>query len=542
MSTTAVNQTGSSQPRSLARDMSSISRFTLISRILGLVRDQAFAALVGASQGIYSDAFLTAFRIPNLLRDLFAEGALSAAFVPVYARTLTQEGRAEAHRLANRMMTLLTVVLGAMCLLGVLAAPIIVRALAPGFSDTPGKTDLTAHLTRITMPFLPMVSLAAVAMGMLNAEERYRMPAFSPAMFNLVALIVAAFLWWRGFPPRQVVVGWSIGTLAGGLGQFAVQWPELHRTGWRWGFDWAPGDSRVREVLGLMTPAAIGLAAVQINIFIGVGIASHEQGAQAWLLQAFRILYLPIGLFGVALGTITATGAAIRAAAGDLEGLREAVRRALRLLVFLTVPATLGLMVLAEPIVRLLFQRGRYRPEDTSATAAALVLYSLGLVAYTAVKVLAPAFYGLGTARVPMAGSVAAVCSSVAVMISLHGWIGYGAVALGTSAGAFVNVGLLVVMFQRRVGGLRRQGLMRSSLRVALATLPMALVTYGLAALIERSWGTGGLAVRALAGLLPVAAGVAAYFGAALWLDIPEAGVLVGLARRAFPVRKTSEL
>jgi putative peptidoglycan lipid II flippase len=528
---TQVKEEGDRERRALARNVGRISRFTALSRVLGLMRDQLFAALVGAGVGIHADAFVAAFRIPNLLRDLFAEGALSAAFIPTYARVSRQQGRIEAERLAGRLLTLLLVVVGVIVLAGWIAAPLIVSLLAPGFAEQPGKTGLTIALTRLMMPFLLLISLAALAMGILNAEERYDAPALAPALFNVVALLVGLVLWLRGFDSRTVVFGWAGGVLLGGLAQLMVQFPDLRRMRWRLRLEWAPRDQHIREILWLMAPATIGLAAVQINIFLGSNLASHQQGAQAWLQNAFRILYLPIGLIGVAIGTVTTTGAARHVAAGDFDALRQAIRRSLRMAVFFTIPATAGLIVLARPIVRLLFERGRYGPDDTEGTSIALGLYALGLVAYTLVKVLAPAFYSLGTARVPLMGSVASVATSVVIMMSLHPVAGFGAVALGTSMGAFVNVGLLVWQLERRLGGLRGHGLARSTVGMGMAACLMAGVCWVVADLIEQSLGTRGIVAQLGVGVVPVVAGVLAYFLAAQLLRIGESAALLSLLR-----------
>src|SRR5712691_8334764 len=418
-----------------------VSALTLLSRVLGLVREQVFAALLGA--GFYADAFNTAFRIPNLLRDLFAEGALSAAFVPTYTRALHEGGAARAHQLASRLLTLLAVVLGAVVALGLVFARPLVHAIAPGFEAVPGKTETTVVLTRVMLPLLPLVSFAAVTMGMLNAQERFAMPALSPAMFNLVTIGWGVVLWRMGFEPARVAIGWAVGTLLGGAAQLLVQVPPLWREGWRFRPEWAPRDPGLRAIARLMAPATVGLAAVQVNIFVGQIFASHERSAVSWLQYAFRILYLPIGVFGVAVGTIATTGLARRAAAGDMDGLRDTLGRAVSLVSFLAVPASVGLMVLAVPIVRLLFERGRFHATDTRGTAAALALYSIGLVAYTGVKVLAPAFYALGTPRVPLVASAAAVATNVAVIVTLHPSLGHRAIALGQAVGMLLSVTVL---------------------------------------------------------------------------------------------------
>jgi putative peptidoglycan lipid II flippase len=515
---------------SLLRAAGLVSALTLLSRVLGLVREQVFAALLGA--GLAADAFQIGFRIPNLLRDLFAEGALSAAFVPTYARVLAQGGREAAQRLATRLLSLLGAVLGLVVILGTAVAGGVVALLAPGFEQVAGKVELTVLLTRVMFPFLPLVSFAAVAMGMLNAEERYGIPAFAPAMFNVIAIGCGLTLWGMGLPPEQVALGWAVGTLAGGAAQFLVQVPALRRRGWRFAFDWAPADPLLGEIGRLMAPATLGLAAVQVNIFVNSYFASHEPGAVSWLNYAFRILYLPIGLFGVAVGTIATTGLARRAAQGDLDGLRETLRHALRLLAFLTIPATVGLLVLARPIVALLYERGRFTAFDTRQTATALLIYGAGLAAYTGVKVLAPAFYALGSPRAPLLASLAAVATNLLVNAALHERFGFRSVALGTSLGALVNAAVLAGSFERRLGGLRGHGLGRGLLAMCAAAAAMGLLSWAAAHGLEAAASAHGLLRQAVVALLPTLLGVVAYLAVARALGIPEAAELLGLLRR----------
>ncbi len=435
------------------------------------------------------------------------------------------------------MLTLLAVVLGVLVVLGIVFAWPIVSLLAPGFDDQPGKAELTILLTRVMMVFLPLVSFAAVAMGMLNAEERFGIPALSPALFNIVSILWAVGLWGLGLPIHQVVVGWAIGTLLGGVAQFVVQVPSLRRLGWRFRPEWAPRDPGLVRMARLMAPATVGLAAVQVNIFVSSRFASHAPGAVSWLDYAFRLLYLPIGLFGVALGTIATAGLARRAAEGDMEGLRNTLRQSLSMLAYLTVPATVGIMVLGVPVVRLLYERGRFTPADTQATAAALFLYSFGLVGYTGVKVLAPAFYALGKPRVPLLASVAAVATNLAVIFALDRGLGFRAIALGTALGSLVNSGLLVALFEKRVGGLFGQGLFRPVARMLLAASAMGAVAWLVAAGLESRWGTRGLPAQLVTGLVPVAAGVVSYALLTRALRVSEAEVLWRMVRERL-VRK----
>ncbi len=511
---------------SLARSATLVSGLTLLSRVLGLVREQVFAALLGA--GLYADAFLIGFRIPNLLRDLFAEGALSAAFVPTYAKALEREGRQAAHRLASRLLTVLMVVIAVVVLAGTLGAGALVRTLASGFEQVPGKVEVATLLTRVMFPFLALVSASVVAMGMLNAQERFGPPAFAPAMFNVVAIACGVLLWLAGFDGLSVAVGWAIGTLLGGAAQLLVQLPSLWREGFRFRPEWAPRDPGVQEVGGLMLPATFGLAAVQINIVVNSHFASQDPGAVAWISYAFRILYLPIGIFGVALGTIAGAGLARRAAASDHAGMSVMLRQSLRMLAFLTIPASVGLTVLRVPVVRLIYERGAFGPDATRGTADALLFFAIGLIAYNGVKVLAPAFYALGTPRAPVLGSTLAVAVNLTAVLLLHPRLGFTAVTLAITLGATANMVLLLLLAEARLGGLFRLDLGWAVLRMALAAAVMGLGVFWAAAALEARLGTATLAARLWQGLLPVVLGVALYGAAAWLLRVEEVHELAG--------------
>jgi len=504
-----------------------ISLLTLVSRVLGLVREQVFAALLGA--GHYADAFNTAYRVPNLLRDLFAEGALSAAFVPTYARALHEGGPRRAHDLASRFLTLIGLPLAALVAIGFVLARPLVHALAPGFAAVPGKLDTTVALSRVMLPLLPLVSFAAVAMGMLNARERFAPPAVAPSMFNLVTIVWAAGLWVLGLPPAQLAVGWAVGAVLGGTAQLLVQVPAIWREGWRYRPEWAPADPGIRAIGTLMAPATVGLAAVQVNVFVSTNFASHEPGAVSWLQYAFRILYLPIGVFGVAVGTIATTGLARRAAAGDIDGLRDTLVRSLSLVAFLTLPATVGLVVLREPIVRLLFERGRFQASDTHHTAVALALYATGLVAYTGVKVIAPAFYALGSPRVPLLASASAVVVNLAVIALFHrGW-GYRAIALGTALGSIVNAMVLAGAFEARLGGLLARPARARLTRMTAASLLMAPAIWMASRGLDAGLGTHGLGAQLATGLGPIVVGLVVYALSSRLLGVEELQAMLSL-------------
>jgi putative peptidoglycan lipid II flippase len=506
----------------LIRTAGLISAATMLSRLLGLIREQLFAALLGAS--MFADAFIVAFRIPNLLRDLFAEGALSQAFVPTFKSSLKRGGTEAAYRLGNRVAGTMLAIIAILTIVAASASPEIVQSMAGDFAETPGKFDLTVLLTRIMLPFLAMVSLAAVAMGMLNAQDRYATPALAPATFNLVCIAIGLGLWIFGLGGRMVAIGWAVGTLLGGVAQLGIQMPALWRQGWRprLGLDLMLRDPDVRKVAGLMVPAIAGLAAVQVNVFVNTIFATQEAGAAAWLNYAFRFLQLPIGVFGVAIATVSTTRYADAAADGNRARMAEQLSEGLRLVAFLTVPATVGLVVLGEPIIQLIYQHGRFGSEDTRATVAALDLYSLGLVAYAAVKVVAPSFYAVGLSRLPMIASIGAVAGNLAMNLVLHPVYGYKVLALGTALAATLNFVILFVSFHRRIARVARRALAGHVLRVSTASAIMGAASWashaGLAAFLDPR----NVPARFALALVPVLVGVAVYAAGARALHIPE--------------------
>jgi len=505
-----------------------LSAATMTSRVLGLVREQLFAFLVGANR--WSDAFVVAFRIPNLLRDLFAEGALSSAFVPAFADAHRNAGRDAAYRLGNVVVAFVLLAVGFVTLLGVAFSGAVVGAIAPGVEER----ALASVLTRIMMPFLLLVSLSAVAMGMLNAQSRFTAPALAPALFNVGSIAVGLALWLLGWPPERAVVGWAIGTMVGGVLQLVVQLPALARLGYRARPRLSRGDlddPRLRRIGRLMATAVVGLSATQVNILVNTWFASHEVGANSWLLFAFRLMQLPLGVFGVAIATVAGAGVAQRAAAKDMDSVRATLGSAMRLVAFLNVPSAIGLAILARPIISMIFEHGRFGPADTLATAQALVFYALGLYAYSGVKVFAPAFYALDEARVPLLGSVLGMASNVALNVALYPVLGFRGVALGTSLAAAANFAVLAVAWQRRHGGLGG-GIAAQLGKVLLASVALAAAAYGSERTLERLLAPGGLGRQLVLGLVPVVAGALAYLAAARALRIAELGELSSVLRR----------
>lgn len=472
---------------SVARNAGVISLAVTASRVLGLVRDQVFAVLFGA--GLQYDAFLTAFRIPNLLRDLFAEGALSAAFVTTFTQVQQSKGAEEAFRLSNRVATALMLVLSAVCIIGWIFAPTIVYWLAPGFYDVPGKADLTIHLTRIMIPFLLLIALAAKAMGILNARNKFAIPAIAPVFFNLGSVIGGLFLGYTIGPALGLspIEGMAFGTLVGGFLQFAVQWPSLRRAGFRYRPMLSLTDPGVRQIMRLMGPAIIGTAAVQINVFVNTNFASGIidattgavlNGPVSWLSYAFRFMQFPIGVFGVAIATAALPPLSRSTTNPDYVEFRQTLAHSLALVFLLCIPSAIGLAVLGRPIVALVFEHGKFTSFDTLQTANALAAYSIGLTGYAAVKVLSPAFYALNDARTPMLISLGSIAINFVMNSLLVGPFGHVGLAFSTSTVALVNFLMLALLMRRRLGRLGGRQLALTVSRVSAASLAMAATAW----------------------------------------------------------------
>jgi putative peptidoglycan lipid II flippase len=448
----------------------------MCSRVLGLARDQLFAALFGVGG---MDAFLAAFRIPNLLRDLFAEGALSTAFVTTFTKTIARDGDGAAWRLANKVATLTLVVLGSISIVGMIFSSQIVAAMAPGFP--PVKAALTAELTTIMFPFIIMVSMAALVMGMLNAKSVFGMPAMASSFFNIGSIVGGAALGaWIDphFGPRALV-GLAVGTLIGGALQFAVQVPSLSRLGFRYHPDFHWRDPGVSAILRLMGPSVIAASTTQINVLINSIFASTlGEGAITWLAFAFRLMQLPLGLFGVALGTVTLPLLSRLVVAGHMAGFRSELARAMRLMFLLTIPSTIGLMVLAEPIMSVLYQHGKVDAYGAEQMAGALRFYAIGLAGYAALKVLVNAFYALDRRKTPMFVSFLAVALNL-----LFNWIftfqlhwGHLGLAFSTGCVATCNFLLLYVLMYRQLHGLELGRMLVLVAKTTLAGAALAAV------------------------------------------------------------------
>lgn len=547
---TSLNNTGSDlnagvpHTERLMRSAGVVSLAVFMSRITGLLRESIMARLFGA--GLVYDAFMLGFRIPNLTRDLFAEGALSSAFVPTFTEYLTTRDKKEASRLASLVASALIVIVGAVCAAGIVFAPVLVRLLAPGYAEVPGKFELAVRMTRIMFPFLLLVALAAQAMGVLNASNRFGVPAISSMFFNLGSIGFGILLGISFGPSLHLsrIEGMAIGVVLGGALQLGWQLPTLHGLGYRFrpSFHWSdPGLVKIRRLMG---PAILGSAAVQVNVMVNTNFASTISdpvsgfnGPVSWLSYAFRFMQLPLGLFGVAMASATLPSISRSAAMGNMDEFRRTLSSSLGMVFLLTLPSSVGLAVLGQPIIGAIYQSGHFSVYDTQRTALALSCYAIGLTGYAALKVLVPAFYALGDARTPMIVSLISILINYALadtMIRMAG-LGHAGLALSTSAVALFGFLVLFVILRGRLGGIHGRALAAQLGRVGIASLAMA----GAVAISSR-FVTAHLGVSQIARLADLAAsiplGLAVYYGFCRVLGVND----IDIAIRAFasPIKR----
>ncbi len=463
----------------LAKQVGKIGGLTFLSRIFGLIRDQIFAALIGA--GFFADAFIIAFRIPNLLRDLFAEGALSNAFVPTFTQTRIQESENQAWQVVRIVFAWILIVVGSLTLLMIFFAPQLVDLIAPGFGNVEGKKDLTVLLTQIMSPFLLFVSLASVLMGIHNSYSRYSLPALAPVFFNWVSIACGIIIWWLGFDARYAVIGWAVGTLLGGIAQFAIQLPPFLKAKLNiWpSFKGLTSNHHVKQIFLLMIPSVIALSGTQINILVNSILASMlEQGAPSWLNYAFRLMQLPIGVFGVAISVVALSQASQDVANNETAKFHSNVQSSVQLAYLLTIPCAVGLWVLAEPIIHLIYERGAFTHKDTLQTAQALMFYAIGLPFYASVKVKAPIFFTMKSSRVPMVASLVGVGFNIVFNLMMYKQMGHRGLALGTSLGVMLNSAILTFFYHRKTKTLYSMASATTRLKIIIASGAMGLVAH----------------------------------------------------------------
>ena len=504
-----------SEHRHLLKSASLISAFTILSRIFGYIRDSRIAFLLGA--GTAADAFTTAYRIPNLLRRLVGEGAVSAAFIPVFSRYIAENKEDDAWEFANTMLTVITAVLTVITIAGILLSPFIVRLFAAGFGDTPGKLELTAALNRIMFPYIFLISMSALAMGILNSFHRFGAPAFAPVVLNLT-MIVFSFL---GGLFGDITRTLAVGVVAGGAFQLAIQVPALIQSGWRIRFKMNFQHQGVRRVAKLMVPVIFGVGIVQVNVLVDTQFASYlQEGSVTAIYIADRVMELVLGGYAVAVSTAILPLLSRQAALRQMDELKTTLNFATRLILFITFPATVGLILLRREIIEVLFQHGDFDAASTALTAWALPFFALGLSAFSMVKIIVPAFYALQDTRTPVKIAFIAMFLNIGLNLLFIRPLRNGGPALATSLSAFFNSLALLIIFYRRYGSFGVRSIMRSMVKFIVSSLALGIVVYAVV-----HW-PGFYAVhtmqKAIALTLTIAAGSAAYFGMASLLQTHE--------------------
>lgn len=538
--------TTSEDQQQITRSAGIVSIAVMASRLLGLVREKVIAYYFAA--GVGGDTFYAAFRIPNLMRDLFGEGALSKAFVTTFTATELEDGEEAAWRLASRVFNATFLLLTLITVVGIFAAPAIVDLIfaGKGFQEVPldpsehfgfdSKRDLTVYLTQIMFPYLILVSLAAVTMGLLNSKGRFGLPASASSFFNVGSLIVG--VWGYYIAPSfdlHRTTGMAVGVLVGGALQFLIQVPSTRRVGFRYQPLLSFRDERVKQVMRLIGPAILGVAALQINVLVNSIFASEGEGWLTWINRAFRLMHLPIGVFGVAISTVALPNLAKLVAERDMEGFRRSFSYALRLTFLLTVPASIGLMTLAEPICRLIFEGGQANSLDTQQTAVALFYYAFGLCGFSAVKIATDGFYTFNDTRTPAVVSLCTVGLNITLNYLFIYRFGFDhrSLALSTSCTITLNFLALLFLLRGKAGGLGLSGIWFLLIKLAIVSAAMGVVCWWGYTQIEDWLGVESVIARLIGVFVPIGLGVAVLVGGAKLMRIRELDqLLAAIARR----------
>jgi putative peptidoglycan lipid II flippase len=490
---------------------------TFLSRVLGFLRDAVIAWFFGV--GLSTDAFIAAFRIPNLLRKLFGEGSLSHAFVPVFTEYLTKQGQTQAIKLARSALWLLSAILAAISILGILLSPLIVHVIAPGFAGTATKLSLTVTLTRIMFPYVFFICLVALCMGILNALGHFATPALAPVLLNL-AMISAVLFICPHF--AQPVVGLAVGVVIGGVMQLLLQLPVLIRKGiqfWQKTKIFHPGLKKIGK---MMLPVIIGGAVYQINILVGTLLASFlKEGSVSYLYFADRLVQFPLGIFAVATATAVLPSLSRQASAKDFAALKTTFADALKLLLFVTIPAMAGLIVLREPIIAVLFQRGEFDAEATRLTAYALLYYGIGLWAFSAVRIVVATFFALQDTRTPVQTAVVSIIVNILLGILLMRPLAHGGLALATSLASIVNLGLLIRALSAKLGRLGWRSITHCACRTLACSGIMGVVVWAVAAALIPS-DHQSLSGLLLGLMVSIATGLFIYGAISFFIRSPE--------------------
>jgi len=524
--TAAIPEKSQSENHSVVKAAGVIGIATFSSRILGFIRDMVLARLFGATPA--ADAFFVAFRIPSLLRELFAEGSMSSAFIPVFTEYHSLKSKREAWELASAAFTTLLTIVTLVTILGIIVAPWLVQALAPGFHTSPEKLALTTTLTRVMFPYLLFISLAAVAMGVLNSVRAFAAPACAALFLNIFIIGCALFL-----SPllEEPIVGVAIGVVAGGAAQFAMQLPSLKLRGLLFGFRFQPGHPGVRRIGRLMVPSLLGMSVTQINLTVSTILASFIAGAPTYLFYGMRLIQFPLGIFGVALAMAILPTLSAQAARGALDELRTTLGFGLRMIIFIMLPAMLGLIFLRTPIIHLFFEHGTFTAQDTTETAMTVLCYAIGLWAFGGVRIIVAAFYSLQDTKTPAISAAIAVTANIAFSLVLMAPLGAAGLALATALAAMVNGGILVTVLNRRLGGVDWGSVGRSGLRAILACVPLVVACLWVAE--AQVWARSSeWTAKSVMLAVGIGLSVSGYLGVHALLRSEELDLMWGMVRR----------
>jgi len=528
-----VGDPGEDRGPSLLKSAGIISAAVVASRITGLIRESVLSWMFGA--GATFDAYVLGYRIPTLARELFAEGALSSAFVPTFTRYLATKSHEEARELSDTTATLVMVIVGTLCALGMVFSPVLVDLFAPGYHAIPGKWELSVSLLRTMFPFLLLVALAAQAQGILFAGHRYAIPSTAPAVYNICSVAFGLALGYLVGPRLGIdpVHAMALGVIVGGAAQILFQLPSVWRMGFQWRPRWNTRHEGVRHILGLMGPALIGNASGQINVLVNTNFAAGLRDASghvmngpvSWLAYAYRFFALPMGVFGISVAAAALPHLSRSAAHRNLAEFRETLSRSIAMILLLTIPAAVGLATLGESMIGIVFQHGRFLAFDTHQTARALSCYAVGLAGYSTIKLLAPAFYALGDSRTPMIVSMAAVLVNglaAFIMVRMIGF-GHAGLALSTSVVSTFSALMLLFLIQARIGGLEVRRMLAGLMKILAASAVMGVVCHEVVAGCHAFLHIPGEA-RIADVVVGVPAGTAVFYVVAAALRAPELG------------------
>ena len=542
-----ATQSADVQNQNVTRAAGIVSLAVMGSRLLGLAREMAIFNYFPTKLG--GSAFYLAFRIPNFLRDMFGEGILSKAFITIFLATEAEDGEEAAWRLANRIFNLICIVLICIILLGIVFAPTIIEILAREDFDEPldsskhygfeSKVELTIYLTQLMFPYLLFVSLAAIAMGLLNSKGKFGIPACASSFFNISSLLIGIsgyYLFQRiGMHPTT---GMAVGVIVGGIAQLVIQVPSMYRVGFRYKPLFSFRDSRVREVLKLMGPAILGVAAVPINQLTNTWFITSADEWLPWIQGAYRIMHLPLGIFGVAISTVALPQLAKFANAGETGHFRNSLGYALRLMLTVILPASIGLMVLSEPICRLLYERGAFMDTDTIGTGGALFVYAFGLCGFSALKIITDGFYAYKDIRAPVIVSLCGVALNICLnylFIYREFILDPRAVVFSTVLTVTLNSAVLLFLLRRKVGHLGLWSVILLAFKILIASAVMGVVCWVTNGVIEQDWlGTEGIIARTVGVFVPIFFSLFALAGMYKFLKVTEFDDILNIFKRKF--------